>query len=296
MKNKIVLQLFIVMALVSSVSCEQKVLSKDRINFIYSSSMSDLWIATSNGIIKIKDGKYNDAENIKKGEMITGIAEDSKKNIYFGTGKNIVCLNAGNEEKIIKPFGMGREESYILCLAVDKKDNLWIGRSNDLLAMYNGDKFKTFPVWDVNSIDFSASGDIWLGAKSGVYRIKNNILEEFNQDDSVLQDVEINSVLIDDYDNLWLGSNNGLVKYNNHIWIMYNTENSQLKDNDVSSVYLDKNGSLLVGMRSGKIQVIKNNKWQDLDLGFVDKRINTIYKDSKDILLIGTDSGLVVSK
>ncbi|MDD5771986.1 MAG: hypothetical protein PHX78_00805 [bacterium] len=296
MKNKIILQIFIMMVLVSSVSCEQKVLLKDKINFIYSSSMNDLWIATSGGIYRIKDEKYNDAKNIKKGEKVTGIAEDAKKNIYFGIGKNVVCLNIGNEEKIITPFGMGREDSYIQSLAVDKNDNLWIGRNNDLLVMYNGDKFKTYPVWDVNSIVFSASGDIWIGAKSGIYFIKNDILEELKLDTSDLEDFEINNILIDDYDNLWLATNKGLFKYNNHIWIIYNTGNSKLKDDQVSSVYLDKNGSLMVGTRSGEIQTIKNNKWQELNPGLKNNAINTIYKDSKDILLLGTDSGLTVSK
>ncbi|MEW6088135.1 MAG: two-component regulator propeller domain-containing protein [bacterium] len=298
MRNKKILQVFIGILLFASLGFKQKKVINDKINFIYADSVNNIWVGASGGFYRIKSAEYDNAKNIKKSAEIKGAAEDSKKNIYFGIGKTIVYYNTEkeNEEKIIEPVGMGRQDSSIECLAIDGKDNLWIGRNNDMLVMYNGKSFKTFPVWDVASIDFSSSGDTWVGAKSGIYCIKNGALEEFNQDNSDLPDNIINDIIIDDYDNIWIATNFGLVKYNRHIWIIYNTENSELKNNQVTSVYLDKNGSLIIGMHSGDLQIIKNNKWQGLDLGLKKQTINTVFRDSKDVFLLGTDSGLVISK
>lgn len=287
-KNRIILQIFLGMVLFNPVNGGQKVLISNKINNIYSSSVNDLWIGTSDGISRIKDGKYNDLINFKKGEEIKGITEDTAKNIYFGAGKKIIFFNAEkeNEEKIIEPSGMGRQDSYIQCLAVDKDNNIWIGRYNDMLSMYNGKNFTNYPVWDVSSIDCLSSGDVWIGTKTGLYCVKNGILEEFNTDNSDLPDNEINNILVDDYDNLWLATNYGLVKYNHYIWIVYNMGNSPLKNDQVTSVYADENGFLIVGTRSGDLQIIKNNKWQELDLGLKGQVINSVFKDSKDVILI----------
>lgn len=297
-KNKIILPVCIWMILVGSVNCKQEIFKNEKINFVYSSSTNDLWVGSSDGIYRVKDGKYTKAKNIKKGQGVKGIAEDTTKNIYFGAGSKIVYYNTENEseEKTIDPAGMGRQDSYVNCLAIDKNNNLWIGRYNDMLVKYNGKSYERFPVWDVNSIDVTSSGDTWIATKSGLYRVKNGVLEEFNKDNSPLPDNDIKHILIDIYDNLWISTSNGLIKYNQHVWIIYNNENSPLKNNQVTTVYLDKEGSLIVGMQSGDLQIMKNGKWQELDLALKNQAINNIFKDSNDLLLLGTDSGLIISK
>lgn len=204
-------------------------------------------------------------------EYVRKIFEDSRGNLWFGTGTLGVCRFDGDtlvyfstDEGLI-----GRQITGIL---EDQRGNMWFSTTGGI-SMYDGKQFTNFTEKDglssnsVWSIYEDKTGIIWAGTIKGLCRY-NPEEAKFNPFNLPQADVSnpkprfstklVRAIMEDKGGNLWFGTDGvGVIKYDpsaeetgaeqfTHI-----TMNDGLCDNNILSMIEDREGNIWFGSRFG---------------------------------------------
>ena len=216
------------------------------------------------------------ADQIKLRDFVESIAEDSKDNMYFGTGGAGLC--------ILQATGMWDcsaqlegDNNTIKAIAIDRDGNKWLGTPNGVCLLDIKSKVTYFkaPLVAhnfVNSIWIEPfqNGDIkWFGTDGGI-----SVLDSTNQRWKSIRTsiggLASNRVLdiIGDRDgNLWfgLGELKGVSKLNNN-WFEL-TRQDRLSSNVVRAVIKDGSGRLwAVTDASDSVEILVGGTWKRVEL------------------------------
>lgn len=191
-----------------------------RNNIIYAAT-------NSSGIAKI-NGDLISTINMKKGladDYVTGMALDSKNNLWYGTKKGNLGYIMPNNKVVKLPITNKIQGQAIKSLAIDKNDHVFITIMGDGLYLYKANtkelekieaKDKMFSN-NIYSMVFNRQGNLWLGAENGCYELqfgKDHLLTSvkyFSKGDGFLGLESChNSSCIDRQGNIWFGTMNGL--------------------------------------------------------------------------------------
>lgn len=219
--------------------------------FLYSCEKSDV------DSVIIND-KFN--HHILEGYDVTSIAFDNHGNAWVGTYNKpeLIKYNLNSKEAVFFNSSDLRiiDSECIWDLAIDKKDNIWIG--SDGLIKFDGVNFTKYTSKNTGiPVDF------------------------------------IHSMTIDSKDNIWFSSSShregGLVKYDGTNWTVFTPENSDLPMNGVKSIAVDKNDNIWLAQYTylGKSCLVKisNDTWStytNKELGFTPAWWGNIEINSKD--------------
>lgn len=192
--------------------------------------------------------------HILAGYDVTSIAFDNLGNAWIGTYNafwadtynkpELIKYNLNSEEIVIYDSSNSiiKDSMFIWDIAVDKKNNIWIG--SDGLIKFDGVNFTKYTSKDTEiPVDF------------------------------------IHSLTIDSKDNIWFSSSShregGLVKYDGTTWNIFTPENSDLPMNGVRDIVIDKSDNVwLAQYRSlGESCLVKISKdlwtiYTDKEFGF----------------------------
>jgi ligand-binding sensor domain-containing protein len=256
-------------------------------------------IATSNntvwmlgwgyGALKIKDDslviRYSNA-NVdslvgipinKDFIVISGVAEDSKKNIW------LLNRDAGNEKILSKltPDGKwtyyqnGYNSKAVLLddIVIDKYDTKWLVTALSTQTpitqgvYYFNETGATSKTWGFltsanglngppTSIAVDLRGEIWVGTNLGVNVVTNPTQPEQRVTSIfAVRQQYINCITVDGLNNKWIGTRSGLWVLSpdgNSLMAQYNTRNSPILSDDIKSIAInDKNGLVYIGTNNG---------------------------------------------
>ncbi|MBS1660176.1 MAG: histidine kinase [Bacteroidetes bacterium] len=189
-----------------------------------------IWAATlGEGLLKVNTHTLQHTmDHGSSFESMTGIFEDSKKNIWYGqpnrllhcyaepTGSDMVFKNTAERRNV--------PEDEILCFAEDKMGHVWMGGRYSGVYVYDreSEKFAHFwqdPLMDgslvdnhINCVYIDRSGIIWIGTNKGV-SFYNPLFEPFVQ---TFLPVDKNNVEIFDFykdtidKSLWIATSDGI--------------------------------------------------------------------------------------
>jgi len=201
--------------------------------------------------------------------VVQAIAFDSKGNAWMGvfeieprqdynvppeTKHYIVRYNAEETVFYHAENSILPEDFWIWDIAVDKKDNVWIGGAGGLLK-YNGEAF-TF----------------------------------YNSQNTAMPEDVVWSIAVDSKDNLWLAScrfnQGGLVKYDGSKWTTYTPDNSALPDNSINDIAIDQSDNVWLTVNDYLVKVSgdKWNVYDKNDLGLTNLIFSGIQFNSKNLL------------
>jgi len=186
-------------------------------------------------------------QKILDGYHVVAIEFDSKGNTWIGTfSHGIIRYNAKEmvfiDSESIIPGGFTLQD-----IAIDKKDNVWIGVSwvefefgvrllRGGLLKYDGQEFTLYhsrntpmPLDMARIIKIDSKNNIWFlcGSVSTGGLVKFDGIEwtVFTPDNSILPNTLIHSIAIDQLDNVWLGLSDHLIKIQNSGgWEIYSSE------------------------------------------------------------------------
>jgi ligand-binding sensor domain-containing protein/signal transduction histidine kinase len=139
---------------------------------------------------------------------------------------------------------------------------IYVGARAGLYEIKNG-KIKSFTDFDggVNSIVIDENNVLWVGTESGLHYNKNGSFEAFQLDESGRADY-INFLVSADQ-SIFIGTNNGLFEYDikNEKKYQYGI-NSGLVDleTNLNSAFVDKNNNLWFGTVAGLMKMTLNNR------------------------------------
>jgi ligand-binding sensor domain-containing protein/serine phosphatase RsbU (regulator of sigma subunit) len=257
------------------------------IRSIYMDRKGKLWLGTQNyglNIINKTSGeiinysKYNsNRERRISSNKVSVIFEDSKGNIYLGTGKGVMLYGRENENF----------------------ENL-----SEKITPCSCDTFMNSEVYDIleDSLEI-----LWFATSSGLYSLKaarqkplhHHKLGE-KRETGIL--IPVFALETADNNHLWIGTGNGLILYNtetgNPEKYTSGPANQELRltSNSVFSLYKDLNNILWVGTEGGLTMIIQPSltiKNFNIKIGPSKRFIYSIVEDNRNNLWLATDKGII---
>ena len=181
---------------------------------------------------------------ILDGYFVNSIAFDSQGNAWIGTFKQgLIKYNSSGITVYNSTNSIIQDTSIIWDIAVDSKDNVWIGCEG--LIKYEGNEFT-----------------------------------QYNSTNSPIPEDFVYSIAIDSKDNIWFTScrfrQGGIVKYDGSNWTVYKPDNSELPVNLVKSIAIDNDDNVWLALseivNEAYLVRIRNDNWRTYtsnDLGFL---------------------------
>lgn len=303
-------------------------LSGNRILYLYSDDMDNLWVGTENHGLNLFDKEkeifyhyHSNAfdPNSLNNESINSIYKDNSGNMWIGTWAGGINFSRKNVDAIlhyrqIPGLSSSLSHNSVTSFMVDHLDRIWIGTDGGGLNLFNiqTGEFVSFNSSNSNlnsdailSIAEDSENKIWLGTWAGGlsrFDPDNKSFKSFTEMNSGIKDNNIFSVSNGKEGHLWLGSfQNGLIHYDkiNNTFKQYSTGNSNLSGNTVTDIKRLSDSRLLIGTNIG-FNIFNTDNHQFLtymhDPGntysLSNNYINTILAENDTAVWIGTQYGL----
>ncbi|OKS84644.1 hypothetical protein RG47T_0076 [Mucilaginibacter polytrichastri] len=257
--------------------------TRDGVTAISGYDSNHIWIGTLGGGIGLVDTRTGQIRHFKhqrgnktslSSDSINCFYQDSHKNLWVGTQNGLNILDG--QKQTFKPYPIGGlgNNSNIVSIAGDHKNNLWLG---------------------IN------------GTGAGVFDLVNKQIKLFTHNDNDAGSLSGNLVLevvVDKKDNVWIGTVNqgmNLLNRANNTFYKYRPRpdnTGSLSNMTVSAICQDNQGDLWIGTHRGGVNLYtaEFDKFklyrQGLDattLSYND--VKAFFEDSKGNLWIGTDGG-----
>ena len=216
---------------------------------------------------KIQFTTIDSLHNQKKSEQIapylTGILEDSKGNLWFGTIAQGIAKYDGNALRYYSKQD-GLPSKRVTDVVEDKAGILWFNTDRGI-SKYDGYVFTNFIISQndfranlVSQLHIDRKGQFWVGTWGGVYQFDGSEFTHFpipypKIDTPINQDTKdwITQIKEDQDGNLWFSRDGyGVVKYDGASFVHY-LKKDGLHSNHVTEIEIDHECNIWVGMRNG---------------------------------------------
>lgn len=157
--------------------------------------------------------------------------------------------------------------SYTRARVVDGQGHLWVGSSEGLFVLENGEwRELSAPEPDLpeNWVTVLLPGQddqTWVGTTRGLFLTDGQNWTTF--DDSPLDGKMVYAMDVDKNGLLWLGAQDGLYSFNGSAWTIYNAQNSGLRGDTVENLVVDANNRIWgLGNGSRRAFVFDGRQWR----------------------------------
>ncbi len=279
---------------------------------------NNIWLGTNNGLCKIAFNfstnggieshsitNYNQQNGLSSNSVLACF-QDSKGNMWFGTGFNGVSMLAKGASKFVTyTKANGLLSDMIYTVAEDKEGNIWFG-SKEGATRFNPDTkvFRNYSVKDglggnhIYRIFKDSKGVLWLGALGGKLCAYDGSSFKTYDESNGLTHKFILSINEDKKGNLWFGCyGGGLYRFDGKTFINYSI-NEGLSSDSPFSIVPDNEGNIWIGNNRGidKFDVKQNTfVHYGKNEGFpgVECNPNAACMDKKGNIWFGTIMGAV---
>ena len=199
-------------------------------NIVYSviqDRKGNMWFGVVQGGISIFDGQsftnYSEKDGLSH-RTVRSIFEDIQGRIWIGTENGITLFENNQFKNLSKQIGV--EGLVIFDINQDQNGDMWfVGKGEryfgDGGGAYHYDGIKTtrysinegLPDNNLYKVFEEADGSILFCTSSGISKLENGVLTNFNSENGLCPGVVV-SVVADVKNNLWIGTLGGLVFYN----------------------------------------------------------------------------------
>lgn len=267
---------------------------------LYVASDGAVWIATTNGLSRFRDGTFSNFSREKglSSSFVRWVCEDAEANIWVATAAGVDCLkNDSVVRSLTGADGLKGNKATTVC--VDAKSNLWVGVVGGLTCLRDGaiqsyTKEQGLSDNHVLVIFEDRRGTIWVGTQGGLSRWQGDkFITEVSGDGQPFD--AINGICEDREGNIWVATKEGLGRLRTKRFTSF-TQREGLAHNNVISVYEDRARALWVGtwggglhqMRDGVIAPVQTREkiqgWNSpINL------ILALHEDHRGQLWVGTD-------
>jgi signal transduction histidine kinase/ligand-binding sensor domain-containing protein/ActR/RegA family two-component response regulator len=284
-------------------------LSNDFVKAIYEDREGSLWVGTSVGLNRLKDGKFTPFTT-KEGladNMVRCIYEDWQGSLWIGTTEGLNHLDFHKKEGTFTRYTtvQGLSNDYVLSIYEDRERSLWIGTYNGLTRLKNG-RFTRYAAEGglhdkrVNCIHEDRQGDLWVGTVKGLYRMnrvhsQGGTFTRYTTQQGLCSD-HVLSFSKDRQGNLWIGTTEGLNRLDLHdeeaAFTSFTTRHG-LPNDVVLSLHRDREGDLWIGTESG-LSRWKDGKFTSATVkhGLPDDKIIRVLEDDRGKFWISCHKGI----
>ena len=213
---------------------------------IFFDSDGSVWIATWDGASRF-DGKrfktYTEQDGLLD-KWVYAIAKDRDGILWFGTEGGVNRFDGSRWTGYTHQDGLGAETAsgppgsytaeghhgagekanraanpnFVLDIAVDRRNDKWIGTWGAGLSRFDGKRWKTYTAGEgtiggnfVHALEVDAEGVLWAGTNKGITRFDGKTWKTYTTADGLLDD-NVFSIAFDAQGNKWIGTWRGLSK------------------------------------------------------------------------------------
>jgi len=287
--------------------------SQNNIISIVEGHNGQIWIATDHKGLFLYDKSTSLLKNITSNSLSqTSIASNFVTSILID---NSGTLWVGHDKKGISFFN----ESFLnftnvqddQCRNISKivelrNGNVLLGTDGNGLYVTNNKTNNVIklpiPNSAITALLEDKNGQVWIGTyQQGIYCFYQNKLKHFTTTNSNLSSDNIWSIVEDKYENLWIGTLDGKIHKHN---INDNTSYFETPFNEskyVSDMFFDGDKTIYTATAYGLTIIDIEENTNQVFLGnrkgtqqFNQLLISNVYKDSRNLLWIGTNAGLTI--
>ncbi|MDP9047946.1 MAG: ATP-binding protein, partial [Bacteroidota bacterium] len=288
-----------------------------------------LWIGTSSEGVSKYDRNLSIFPSYKASltntpsakNIVRGVAEDKKKNIYLATDVGLDYFNRTNGSYIHYQHNQNSKNSlssnFTSTVLVSKKgDAIWVGTYADGLNRLDPltGRFEHYGKGDgagkmssnvIYALMEDSKGNIWIGTDGGGLNVFNPFSKTFTRYSHTRKitngicDNTIQALFEDKSGNIWIGGYSHGITILNQVTNQYsqlNTKNSSLNSDVISSFFEDGKGNMWVGTREGGLNCYDEHthkfKTYTEENGLINNTINYITQDAAGFLWLSTLKGI----
>jgi signal transduction histidine kinase/ligand-binding sensor domain-containing protein/DNA-binding response OmpR family regulator len=287
--------------------------SQNSITSIVEGRNSQIWIATDHKGLFLYDKSKNLLRNITSNSLSqTSIASNSVTSILID---NTGTLWVGHDKKGISFFNesfqnfmnVQNDQCKNISRIIELRNgNVLLGTDGNGLyeTNYKRNNVNKMPIPNtaITALFEDKNGQVWIGTyQLGLYCFYHNKLKHFTTTNSNLSSDNIWSIVEDKYENLWIGTLGGNIqKYR----INDNTNYFETPFEDtkyVLDMFYDGDKTIYAATGYGLTIIDIEKNTNKIFLGnrkgtqqFNQPQIGNVYKDSRNLLWIGTNAGLSI--
>ena len=251
---------------------------------LYNDSNDYLWLGRYiNGLIRYnkKNGSFKTFTTKKNNttgktyNKITSITKNNKNQLIIGTLGDGICRFDTQKELYYDGLDIpdslnAKIPKWILCVYIDKAQNIWIGTYVGLFHINLKTKLltqfsKENGLLKNNTVDCILSdskNNIWAGTYEGLVKIKSDhSSSSFYDINDGLCDNVICSIIEDEYNQLWISTHNGLSRFNpedESFTNYYSYDGIQANEFSRNAAFKSDKQELFFGGINGITQINKN--------------------------------------
>ncbi len=268
------------------------------ITALFEDRQGSLWAGTmEHGLFKYQGGRWS-SYTVKEGLASNNIFcfyEDRRGNLWIGSQGGGICIHTADDDRITPFRGQGDFKSnMVLDFCEDREGTLWIATNGHGLNCLRQTKMITYTPKNGLSYDNTygvfqdSEGRIWSGTKGyGVNVFKDNRFQNM----TTREGLPVNSVVSFAQQRsgaMWFGTmGGGVCRWKDNRFDTFNTQNG-LSYNFSRCVYVDPGDTVWAGTSKGGVHRFDEASGSFTMVGNVKFRINTMLKDSKGNLWLGT--------
>lgn len=251
-----------------------------------------LWIAFSNDLCRIMDGRcdsFGDTDGFPQSGGANWVTSDVKGELWFARGNRVGVFRDGKMQAKLT----FKDSSVRLCASASS--GIWICEGDRLLKYVEGEALEErgrLPRKIEPRVIFEdRAGAVWVGtAGDGLFRIHNGVVEKI-----ATSHQEVDCLSEDREGNLWAGTNGGglnLVRPRNVALV---GRQAGLPAESVRSVCEDKHGCLWATLQNGMLARCRNGRWSEVgsSAGWPGGNATCVAADDLGGVWVGTrDQGL----
>lgn len=285
---------------------EDTILTKSTVWSALADKNGNLWFATfQNGVIyyncKNKTFKHFTSKEGLTNNQVFSLAEMNDGTLLIGT---LTGLSKIDKDFKVSEAGEVEHHKNICFWSIlkDGGNNFYFGTYAEGLLNYDFKSGKKFFFNAINGLTSNPvmsllkdkEGNIWIGTADGVYKYHYNTFVYYKKANGLL-DNYIDNVNVDNQGNVWLSiAANGVAKIQDNTITNYKTDfkKNGLPDNNVKAILPVENGKIYFGTEYG-LSVFENGVFTTLKSEIFNRKyILSLFKDSKNKIWIGTNSGV----
>ncbi len=285
------------------------------IRHIHQDKNDNFWFGTNGfGVVHYNGDslQYFSNEQGFNGEQITGIAEDSERNLWFAGNQGLVKYEWRKPDEgkfVFSNITNGLlEGGKVRSLFVDSRDIVWLGTVNGPIR-YDGHKFEAFnlPYSEGAGDSFFSNlttwciyedckGNMWFGTNgNGVFKYDGKSFVQYTEEDG-LTDSNVDVIIQDKHGNMWFGTRfGGVSQYDGSTFTNYTMyDGNSIGYDEVVEIYEDSTGHIWMSSEGYGVYKYDGKAFINYfkDQGLQVKAVQTIYEDRQGRLWVGGGGGL----
>lgn len=245
---------------------------------------------------------YNPKNSNINGDNILAVASDNRGNLWVGTTQGLNRFKDGVWTDFAD-FNEKLKDQFVNCLVADGNtlwigtDDYGVIEFNDGKWYEHAEETRRLNMKYIRDIAIDHTGTKWIGVTlSGLVQYDGYNWYKFTASESELLSDFILRVVIDNRDRKWVGTNDGLCVYDGRRWTSYTTKNSKLPHNICLSLAIDKDNVKWIGTLNGLAR-FDGEQWKIFNIDncpIPGNQINDLVFDREGHLWMATEGGVAV--